>query len=92
MMYYIFLTIVSLLASYGFIKLLLEVRSMVLHIGNADKYVVVPVKCEDAECVVRCMLRENPASGIIVINEDASPETEEILRKFERDYPQVHIV
>lgn len=91
-MYCVFIALLSLFAVYGLVCLVLGLYKKLMHRCIDGKYVIVTVKDNDAESAVRCILRENPDSEVIVINKAASPDTAEVLMHLENDFPQVHIV
>ena len=46
----------------------------------------------DIEARLRLLMRKNPHSEIVVINEASNSETTEILKKMQYDFPEIHIV
>ncbi len=47
---------------------------------------------KNIEPKIRILMKENPDSEIVVINNSKRQETTEILKKMEYDFPELHIV
>ena len=88
---------ISFFAAYGVIRFLAEsiflLRSRkgnkpvclhrVLGLSNAE---------EEAEGILRSMLWEGRDEELIVLDFDSSDETEEILNRLKREYPQIRVM
>ena len=44
------------------------------------------------EARLRLMMRKNPSSEIVVLNNSVLTETAEILKRMEYDFPRIHII
>lgn len=79
-------------AIVGALSLCAFVYRRIMH-GNTHSTVIaeIPDSCENAECIIRCLMCQNPRSEIYIINRSKSNETNQILQKLCMDYERIHI-
>lgn len=69
--------------------------SVLIYAAKHESYSFKSVKAGNdgnIEARLRLMMRKNPNSEIVVINNSAILETAEILEKMQNDFPKIHIV
>lgn len=90
-MYMLFCVLVSVFAVYGAISALVGLYNKIMHINCEKKSIIVTMKNreDDAEGIIRCLMRENENCDIIVVDNDSVDETCEIIRRICSDKPCV---
>lgn len=85
--------ILYLLSAYAVISIGYSLYKRFLHRDIKNQYVLVNIESDGdgAEGVIRCLMRENPDSEIVVVNNSDEQEITEIIEKLCHDYPRVHM-
>lgn len=68
---------------------------ILLYAVKRNSYSFKTIKAENdrnIEAKLRILMRKNPRSEIVVINNSSLSETGEILQKMQYDFPEIHIV
>ena len=69
--------------------------SVIIYAVRSESYSFKTVRVRNdrnIEAKLRILMRKNPRSEIVVINNSAFSETEKILDKMQYDFPRIHIV
>lgn len=91
-MYYFWGALLAVFAVYGLAQIVYAIYKRVMRCGAECRYVLLTVHESGAEEAVRSVLRDNPGSEVIVVNKSHSCDTPDILKRLEKDFPQLHIV